>query len=151
MANRNLWQHKNALEVFCTALNTQQSLQRQEFKSWGIWSRAHWLTAFVAQICADMDVFLPLAAGDKSHLHCERRNSYPESLTKLRKGLKGSQISALSSVCLSSINNTHINAVVQEQIRKVEFFSWCNSLHLLTFFPLSFVSGSEMPGIQDDL
>lgn len=88
-----------------------------------------------ASICADMDVILPLAAGEDSHLLSERRYSHPESITKLRKGLKGSQISVLSSICLSSINNTHIKAVVQEQIRKVEFFAWCNSLHLLTFFP----------------
>lgn len=68
-------------------------------------------------------VFLPLAAGEDSHLHSERRYSYPESITKVRKGLKSSQILVLSSICLSSINNTHIKAVVQEQIRKVEFFA----------------------------
>lgn len=39
-----------------------------------------------------------------------------------------------SSICLSPINDTHIKAVVQEQIWKVEFFAECNSLHLLTFF-----------------
>lgn len=88
-----------------------------------------WHKSVLTWMCFSLQLLL------RTHLHCEMRFSYPESISKLRKGLKGSHISGLSSICLSSINNPHIKAVVQEQIRKVEFFAQCNSLHLLTFFP----------------
>lgn len=70
----------------------QQNLQKEELKRWSIWNTSRWPTVFAAYIHADMDAYLPLSAGEDSHLSSERRYSYPESITEVGKGLKGCQI-----------------------------------------------------------